>query len=1727
MAESLAPNLSDIDANPEGNLSASEPLGIKNPLLGVSPLWQNVLMPKFLTPLGAKPLSVLDPSIFAPRDTTETAPLGQSFDTPFFAQPDIVAQPSPSVDPSAVRASRSATGGNQNLRGSRTNGFADRSSPRTSAPELIQARFQEGVTATSAAEEVYRPQVIQAFADPQASQTSSDATIASEFETPLSRESILSSQAPFVGSSSEATVSEARGDIDSMRSSPVDNVVQRTLDSIPTPSVPSELRRDVMAASSAEPGFLPASPALMQRSTSPMVQPTNPQETGGQLGQASGVTGNDGVAPSIDPEVIQRRVLDPSNSTQATASIIEQPVIQRSVSASADASESVLGSSMAANAVGSANNANTEFASVNTYGGTDSGVFPRSGISSPVVSSPSVSEASVFESSPPDLAPNTTVVQAQRDLNVPSVAASTGSSLDLGSIQVSPRSPEPAGYENLGYSNPGGISAGSDLSEAGRAAPREVGFAAAPLERSASSVNDGAIQLQAKAADPTTSGDAAIGQQAFSEPTTLFGAGIPNIISSQTGNSAASVSTPRVVQRWVEAAPSVSPSSQINSEAQGTSAEVQPQVIQPKFVAEASSVSQSETIASQPVTAISMGGSVGAPLIQAQRETSFALPGDGSEGIVSPVAASASASENSPEIQLQSATSPILSDSTEVRVQPKLAIPASESATASTVSPTAFAETTESGFKNVAADRPSEPTVGSSAPIPLDAMGAATASVLQAKGDDSAKLGDVPGDAPPRSSESKSSEPGPFQSALNLLKPFTRLFQPATRSPQSTSESSNLAGVENQAQSTNPTISNAVPAIQAKRSPEATSGTNAWTSGISTPPDLTSSFPTANGTTPTSSASAVPIPLTSVPTDGSPVIQAATDQDTSLLQRSDLSSGVAEASEIAVPSLDRPTPSFTSPLADSQPTSGSAFERPFQPTLLGDGPSATQNPLPFTTTAPSPVVEAIQRAPLSSLGGDAGLVDGAVQNQPIATSSPSDLDTSSMSAPLAGISSGASAFSSSNPIGAEAVSFNPVSQVQELGEAVSIPVQLRVDTSASQPLPLTSGIFGNESVETEPAEMTVPNAAVFPMQRQVDASIPQITPLSAGDFTHDRTENIATNAAASMNQAEQELASIPVQRRAESFALQPMPLDSATAPQGLTESNVSDAGITPAMTADRVGQELLPDPVQEQVAGFIPQALSSPVQRQVDSASPVITPVPINLGDAHSSGSTPAIDSPSIQREKADPEVAIDATQAPAIAPLSAVLPQPMQRAIDDSSMPSSEFSRESSPETAIVPDLFGQRQSNPLDADGFSVNAVSSVETSSVAPIQRRTMASEAVERESSFSPGLAAFAAPSPAVQDPGTTPQTPVLSEAVANQSIVGDRVPNVSSDMSQDMGYVQPSLLQRRSDGQLPEAQSAIEPIGATESVPRISTNSDGNSPIIQARLATDKTRISELPLSSTEPIDSFPSMAPANSSPIGSQEITSSPSPANSVLQAFTDSTAIPQLPTVLENLSVLQPLTTPSGFNANPPLSAAGNSLIQARFLTESRDASPDILSGEDTVNSPDVLRVPVSTPTGAPTNGNGDRFSSSPSSLIPITDLAPSTPPIQRRAAPPSTSFNSLPDSWSSMDELLAATPDRGLTSTNGYDPLPLPKQPKLSSTVQNSASNGVIQAFPDPNASPIQRVEAEAQTGDDSDEAEPTEEDLRNLEVLAREIYGLVRQKLEIERERGGAYYSGRRPW
>jgi hypothetical protein len=53
--------------NPFSEGQSDEPLGIKSPLLPPAPLGQSIIRRQFLVPLGARPIAILDPSIFLQR----------------------------------------------------------------------------------------------------------------------------------------------------------------------------------------------------------------------------------------------------------------------------------------------------------------------------------------------------------------------------------------------------------------------------------------------------------------------------------------------------------------------------------------------------------------------------------------------------------------------------------------------------------------------------------------------------------------------------------------------------------------------------------------------------------------------------------------------------------------------------------------------------------------------------------------------------------------------------------------------------------------------------------------------------------------------------------------------------------------------------------------------------------------------------------------------------------------------------------------------------------------------------------------------------------------------------------------------------------------------------------------------------------------------------------------------------------------------------------------------------------------------------------------------------------------------------------------------------------------------------------------------------------------------------------------------------------------------------
>jgi hypothetical protein len=128
-------------------LDRSEPLGIKNPLLPPRALGQTEPNLQFMLPLGARPLAVLDPSIFFPEAGSEYAEIGQSFaESPFFDNPGLTSQ----ID---HQSGSTATAFSQNTQIQRQTVSLDSPPPLPLENQLIRVQEQQAqVQETDASE---------------------------------------------------------------------------------------------------------------------------------------------------------------------------------------------------------------------------------------------------------------------------------------------------------------------------------------------------------------------------------------------------------------------------------------------------------------------------------------------------------------------------------------------------------------------------------------------------------------------------------------------------------------------------------------------------------------------------------------------------------------------------------------------------------------------------------------------------------------------------------------------------------------------------------------------------------------------------------------------------------------------------------------------------------------------------------------------------------------------------------------------------------------------------------------------------------------------------------------------------------------------------------------------------------------------------------------------------------------------------------------------------------------------------------------------------------------------------------------------------------------------------------------------------------------------------------------------------------------------------------------
>ena len=394
------------------------------------------------------------------------------------------------------------------------------------------------------------------------------------------------------------------------------------------------------------------------------------------------------------------------------------------------------------------------------------------------------------------------------------------------------------------------------------------------------------------------------------------------------------------------------------------------------------------------------------------------------------------------------------------------------------------------------------------------------------------------------------------------------------------------------------------------------------------------------------------------------------------------------------------------------------------------------------------------------------------------------------------------------------------------------------------------------------------------------------------------------------------------------------------------------------------------------------------------------------------------------------------------------------------------------------------------------------------------------------------------------------TPSISEFTAEPATVAQRK-LTTSDTEVELSPQISETSAPRSDIQTQQQSQGVE---SPATVRELATSESSlPQPLPEAKQKLDTTVVQ---LRREDSVEILPTEATnqVSTTPENQQETPVSTDSAITVAQLLSESQESPSLPTVLENLVQLSPLghsssiaqpavksihhssllTNPSAFN----LSSKQPNIIQRM---PAATANSTVLDDKTTTS----LLLSRSSSINVPTS-----WSNIAELLGESSTAEAEAPDIQRHSA---LSTNT-PTSWSNLAELLEeSTPtepelpviQRRLEERKSVNHQPTISQtypedeaeeivftPEGFRTVSSQTTNitnnrdGLIQT----QREGIQQQsvsEVISSVEPTSLEEDYTEEDTQSLEILAREIYNLIRQRLAIEKERRGSYYSGRLPW
>ncbi len=262
------------------------------------------------------------------------------------------------------------------------------------------------------------------------------------------------------------------------------------------------------------------------------------------------------------------------------------------------------------------------------------------------------------------------------------------------------------------------------------------------------------------------------------------------------------------------------------------------------------------------------------------------------------------------------------------------------------------------------------------------------------------------------------------------------------------------------------------------------------------------------------------------------------------------------------------------------------------------------------------------------------------------------------------------------------------------------------------------------------------------------------------------------------------------------------------------------------------------------------------------------------------------------------------------------------------------------------------------------------------------------------------------------------------------------------------------------------------------------------------------------------------------------------------------SNELPQTSESIDNQTAASTNVSPS--LERSPTEVEINSVLQRELLPDdTRSQTPETLAVSDPGKTDNQLEI----------------------DLWDETAIPPS--PIQRQVEFDST--EAIPDAWTSIEELMGesqAIPDPSTVvqtfSNQKESPKPQPKPKQQQSDIRNSmmlppgvnmgvngpkslglmeqptalqqlmqeslkTSGQIKDAIASRTAQPLEPIQSEdlktllpgLQSNEKQEKTQEQKDFSAAFEALAREIYALLRQRLEVEKERHGFYYSGRSNW